>query len=674
VGFKSFRLELEAHRDVPPPAFATAIPQLFEALLDVFAPLDVTYAIDGGDFVRVTRLDPVRAFANEPLWCDEELTRDALTRCKPGLGTDVVTELYDRFAGIAPQSFYISAEGALRHHAPGTDEPAWYGRWRSTHLHELCTVSFHWTADPWRGFELRCPLSGYPFTSVRPLVRGSLADGDPAIAAENRALLFPALAKVRGALGFDPHEVEWGHDAADYGPLFPDDRRDIAKRWLPLLAASLVLLFACKKPASPPAPVVAIDVSWPGASAEVLEHAVVDPIEQAVAPFGRSIESRIAADHATVAVEVEDLDRALANIQQAIPLPRLPRDIPPPVIRKTYKDDAPVLWLAVRGKLSAVELSQVVRDEVVPELQRVVGVAQIDVRGLSKRVTVVRPDLVKLDATGLVLFDLITALQSRAIDVPGGRITGTQTLRVDDAPHDPTSIGDLVIREVNGAPVRLRDVAVVEETVERAGADEPMLGIHAYDPTHAREVVDRVMAAIGKAPPSVTIVESKSPLPPRRKPQLVVQLRGPDLNALATAADAIAARLAAKGIRDVARDPAPAEAEERVVVDRDRADALDVAIPQVHATLDALRGTPVGPTGMRFAEKLPDLVARLRVRSRDGVLVPLSDMASVKAGETGVILHRDREPTIELAIHASGAREIVKSYKPPDGVRVMLSP
>ena len=238
MGFKAFSLDMQVHRDAKPVAFATGVPAMFEALLDVFAPLDVTFKIDDGDVVRIARIDPVRSYNAEPLWCDEELTRDALTRCKPTLGTDVVAELYERFAGTSPKKVCVSAEGALLHRAPGTDEPAWWGRWRSSYLHELCEVHFWWTDEPWRGFELLCSISGYPFTSVRPLVRGTLAKGDPVIALENRELLFPALARVRAALGFDRHEVTWGNARGDYGAAFPDDRKDIWKRWLPQLALS----------------------------------------------------------------------------------------------------------------------------------------------------------------------------------------------------------------------------------------------------------------------------------------------------------------------------------------------------------------------------------------------------------------------------------------------------
>ena len=232
MGFKQFLLEMQVKDGAPPPVFATAAPAMFEALIDVFAPLDVMIHIDD-EQLRIARIDPVRVFGTQPLWCDEELTRDALTRCGPTLGTDVIAELYERLAGIAPTSFYVSAEGALFHRAAGTDAPAWYGRWRGSGLWELASVAFHWTKDPWRGLEMKCPLSGYPFTALRPLV-SRLADGDPALAAENRALWLPHLSKVRAALGFDREEVEWGTT----GDFDASDHAEIRKGWLPKLCAS----------------------------------------------------------------------------------------------------------------------------------------------------------------------------------------------------------------------------------------------------------------------------------------------------------------------------------------------------------------------------------------------------------------------------------------------------
>jgi hypothetical protein len=206
---------------VPPPAYATAVPALFEALLDVFAPLEVAVAIDDAQ-LEIARVDPVRGFGTDALWCDEELTRDPLTRCSPALGTDVVAELHDKLAGIAPARFAIHAAGAVRHRAAGTATAAWYGRWRSDGLQSIVTVGFDQ-----RGFALDCPLDGYPFMPVRPLA-SKLAAGDRALAAENRALWLPALCDVRAALGFDREEVEWSAlgDAL------------LRKDWLPRLRAS----------------------------------------------------------------------------------------------------------------------------------------------------------------------------------------------------------------------------------------------------------------------------------------------------------------------------------------------------------------------------------------------------------------------------------------------------
>ncbi len=206
---------------VAPPAHATAVPALFEALLDVFAPLEVAIAIDDAQ-IDIARIDPVRGFGTDALWCDEELTRDPLTRCSPALGTDVVAELHDRLAGIAPARFAIHATGAVHHRAAGAAAPAWYGRWRSDGLNAIVTIAFDDT-----GFSLQCPLDGYPFMPIRPLA-GKLAAGDRALAAENRALWLPALCNVRAALGFDREEVKWSAlgDAL------------LRKDWLPRLRAS----------------------------------------------------------------------------------------------------------------------------------------------------------------------------------------------------------------------------------------------------------------------------------------------------------------------------------------------------------------------------------------------------------------------------------------------------
>jgi hypothetical protein len=214
-------VDMQVRGDAPPCAFATAVPALFEALADVFAPLDVV--IGHG---HIARLDPVRVFNTVPLWCDEELTRDPLTRCLPTLGTDVIAELHEACADLAPPEVIIDAQGALLHRAAHTAAPAWYGRWCSEQLRDIISVHVRWTERS-RGFALHCELGGYPFTATR-LTTNRATDGDAAIAAENRALWLPALCRVRAAFGFDREEVEWrvlGDAAA---------RKD----WLPHLRAS----------------------------------------------------------------------------------------------------------------------------------------------------------------------------------------------------------------------------------------------------------------------------------------------------------------------------------------------------------------------------------------------------------------------------------------------------
>jgi hypothetical protein len=238
VGFQPFHISMRPKYglEVPPPAFATAVPAMFEALLDVFAPLSVALAIDDDLSIRIERLDEERRYGSQPLWCDEELTRHPLTSCKPDLGADVIAELYDRLANTTPKWLYVSAQGALRHVSAGTTTPAWYGHWRMDQtLRELATVSFTWTRDPLREFDMYCPLSGYPFTATKPLHRPELGNGDFQLARQNRELLMPALCRVREALGFDREEVYWHIDGHSYEKR---DFIDLQTRWLPVLSAS----------------------------------------------------------------------------------------------------------------------------------------------------------------------------------------------------------------------------------------------------------------------------------------------------------------------------------------------------------------------------------------------------------------------------------------------------
>jgi hypothetical protein len=214
---------------------ADGSPAVFEALLDVFAPRVLWLQINGRDTAELDRIVPAAGWGAQPLWMGETLVPGAvLTVCPPGSGAALIAEMKARLAQGNVSSLFVSAQGALRHQAPETSHPAWYGRWKietPPALLDLIAVRLQWT-DDMRAFELDLPMSGYPLTATRLEPDGFVDDGDLVVAAANRATVLSALERVPAALGLVPGEYRWSN-GGDYAPLFPADAADIRQEWLP---------------------------------------------------------------------------------------------------------------------------------------------------------------------------------------------------------------------------------------------------------------------------------------------------------------------------------------------------------------------------------------------------------------------------------------------------------
>jgi multidrug efflux pump subunit AcrB len=426
-------------------------------------------------------------------------------------------------------------------------------------------------------------------------------------------------------------------------------------------------------------PMISIAVAYPGASAEVVETSVVMPIETALGAVKqiRALTARIDTDHAILFAElapdaaadavVHDVRHALAGVQR-----ELPQDLLPPTVTIANRDHEPILWLAVRGDLPLATLSTHGREVVKTELERIPGVAQVELSGLAELAVVVRPDLDRLGAAGLTMFDVLAALQASEAS-------------------SAAMLEDVIIKTVDGAPIKLRDVATVEQGFEREpGATPPALAIRAQAGAKNATVLAAVRDAIAKLdlPAGMTLAEIPSPKPARPAPPLVATLTGPGLDELRTIAAAYTTRLAELGIKDIVREPPEGEWEQTVRPDRERAAALGIPLPDIFATLAAAGGDRVGrvvvdgahqPVVIKLgAGQLP--LDKLFVRStRAGALVPLSSIVTVEAGQGHAIARRNRERMIALSIYAAAAdvtraRKAIQERTLPAGYRVTFSP
>jgi multidrug efflux pump len=221
-------------------------------------------------------------------------------------------------------------------------------------------------------------------------------------------------------------------------------------------------------------PVVTVSVRYAGASAEVIESQVTKPLEDSIAGIDAVdvITSISRAEQSQISVRFrleKDADNAAAEVRDrtARVRNRLPDAVDEPVIAKVEADASPVMWLAFSSDTrTPLEINDLVNRIVKPRLQTVTGVADVPIYGERKYAMRVWLDPERMAAYRLTTQDVEDAIRKNNLELPAGRIESQQrefsvTSQTDLA--TPAQFSNVVIRTVNGFPVRVRDVARVEE-------------------------------------------------------------------------------------------------------------------------------------------------------------------------------------------------------------------
>ena len=207
-----------------------------------------------------------------------------------------------------------------------------------------------------------------------------------------------------------------------------------------------------------------------------METDVVDPLEDALSTVEgvQQMSSTARQGSASITLEFEigrNIDAALQDVQTKVSRAThdLPREIDPPTISKTNPEDQPIIRLALSGDRPPIFLADYVRNVIRPQLQMIEGVGEIHVFGFRDRNVRVWYDAARLEAQGLTVLDVNRAIAREHQEVPAGRIEGAEremNVRAQGEAIDISSFRDLVITYTDGAPVRLKDVAVVEDGLE----------------------------------------------------------------------------------------------------------------------------------------------------------------------------------------------------------------
>ena len=221
-------------------------------------------------------------------------------------------------------------------------------------------------------------------------------------------------------------------------------------------------------------PTVTVTTRYVGASAEVIESQVTKPLEDSIAGIDAvdvitsisraeqsqiTVRFRLEKDADTAAAEVRDRTSRVRN--------RLPQAIEEPVIAKVEADAFPVIWLAFSSDtLNALQINDLVNRVVKPRLQTVTGVADVRIFGERKYAMLVSLDHARLSSYKLTPQDVEDAIRRNNLELPAGRIESSNREFSVSSQTDlnrPGQFGDIVIRSVNGFPVKLRDVAQIRE-------------------------------------------------------------------------------------------------------------------------------------------------------------------------------------------------------------------
>jgi multidrug efflux pump len=221
-------------------------------------------------------------------------------------------------------------------------------------------------------------------------------------------------------------------------------------------------------------PTVTVTTRYVGASAEVVESQVTKPLEDSIAGIDAvdvitsisraeqsqiTVKFRLEKDADTAAAEVRDRTARVRN--------RLPQSVEEPVIAKVEADAFPVIWLAFSSDtLDALQINDLVNRVVKPRLQTVTGVADVRIFGERKYAMLVSLDPARLSSYKLTPQDVEDAIRRNNLELPAGRIESSNREFSVSAQTDLNragQFGDIVIRNFNGFPVKLRDVAQVRE-------------------------------------------------------------------------------------------------------------------------------------------------------------------------------------------------------------------
>ena len=225
-------------------------------------------------------------------------------------------------------------------------------------------------------------------------------------------------------------------------------------------------------------PTIQVVAQYPGASPDVMASSVTEPLERQFGQISGLSQMTSISAFGTTTITLQftldrNIDSAAQDVQAAINAASgvLPNGMPnPPIFNKVNPADTPILTLQLTSKeLPLAKVNDLADTVLAQKLSEVTGVGLVTIEGNQKPAVRVRVNPGALANMGLGLEDVRSALMANNINLPKGSFDGRQqayAIGANDQLFSAADFGNVIVKVVNGSPVRLKDIGEVVDDVE----------------------------------------------------------------------------------------------------------------------------------------------------------------------------------------------------------------
>ncbi len=272
-------------------------------------------------------------------------------------------------------------------------------------------------------------------------------------------------------------------------------------------------------------PTLTIRTLYENASPEEIEELITRPVEEAMSavPGVESVYSTSSEGASNVRVTFSwgtDLDTASNDIRDRLDrvIPHLPEDAERPMLRKFDIANFPVLIFGASSNLPPLQMRKIIDDQVKYRIERIPGVASLEVWGGYEREIQVNLNAGKIRSMDLPLDQILSRIREGNITLPAGTIdrgTFEVTMRTKGEYTSLDQLAGTVVSIREGAPIKLRDIASVDDTWKKItrlitvnGKPGVRLGVRKQSGKNTVEVASNVLKEvenISRDIPQITI-------------------------------------------------------------------------------------------------------------------------------------------------------------------------